>query len=321
MIKKKFFFILVLNIFILNPLFSSDFSFELMPYSGISYGQFNEHIYSSSDSSIQRSLLEWETKPLVFFGLGAKSSYKNISIDFHGNASVPTFCGTLKDSDWNETGKIKYIYSLLDEKVENAYSVSVSLSYNFDIEQVIRVSPVFFAEYSCLKIKSSNGEGWFASSSYSSTGEDEAWNSGYARYYKEGQLYGINYEKKSISCFSGIKIGANFTESFYCELGLFLSPFSRFQVYDTHLNGTSTPYKLNQYATGYFSAYKMSFTSTYKISRKIDLDFSADFTSSDILKSPLYHNYYSSKAEKSNQKAGTDYFTIKVTAGLRIKIL
>lgn len=318
--KKSFPFFLILSIFILHSLFPSDFSFELTPYSGISYGQFNEHIYSSSDSSIQRSLLEWETKPLVFFGVGAKSGYKNFSIDFRGDVCVPTSCGILKDSDWDETGKVKYIYSLLDEKIESAYSASAILRYDFEIEQKLRISPVFLAEYSCLKIKGSNGEGWFASSSYSSTGKDEAWNSGYARYYKKGKLHGINYERFSMNFFSGFKMGANFTNRFYCELGFFVSPFSRFWIYDTHFNGTSVPYKLNQYAIGYFSAYKMNFSSDYNLSKRFDLNFSVDFTVSDILKSHLYHNYYSPKPEKSNQKAGTDYFQIKATAGLRIKI-
>lgn len=318
--QKTFFLFFILFFLTFAPIFSSDFSLEIVPSIGISYGQFDERIYSSTNSSIKRSLLEWEIKPIFSFGLSVKLGWKNLFLETQGDFSIPYTYGTLKDSDWNEKGDVKCIYSLLDEKLENSFNVQSLLHYDFITSDDVLFSPTIIAEYSYLKIKGTNGEGWFASAPYTSTGKDEAWNSGYARYFSKGRLNGINYERYAVNFFSGFKIGAKFTKKIFIDIGIFISPFSSIQIYDTHLNGNSSPYELNQYVTGYFSIYKIVLHSQYDLSKKIALDFTMDFSLSDILKSPLYHNYYSAKTVKSNQDAGTNYYMLTIKFGAKIKI-
>lgn len=312
----------LLFIFLGASAFSSDFSFELNPYTGISYGQFDEFVYSSADSSIVRSKLEWETKPLFKLGFGAKIGIKKLFLEGEGSFALPLSCGILHDSDWSEDGAIKHTYSLLEENLENFFACSAMFHYDFDIEQVFFVCPSLLADYSHLKIKGKNGEGWFASSSYSATGKDELWNSGHARYYPKGKLNGINYERYAFNLFAGINFRAKMTEKFSAELGFFIAPFSYVSVFDTHLAGKSQPdYHLNEYAFDKFSCCKMVLGSQYNFSSTLALNCSVDFTASKILKDSLYHNYNSENTVKSNQLAGTSFFSIDVKLGIKIKII
>ncbi|MBQ9282043.1 MAG: omptin family outer membrane protease [Treponema sp.] len=319
---KKLFFLIIPCFLISAAASASDFTFEFMPYAGITYGQFNEYIYSGADSSILRSLLEWEAKPLINLGAGTKIGWKKLSLETRGEFTPCMPCGTLKDSDWNEDGDVKYIYSLLEERVSEAFSFSSMLSYDFDFEESFYVAPALIFDYSHIKIKGTNGEGWFASASYSSTGNDEAWNSGYARYYGKGKLHGINYERTSYSFFSGLKVGARFSRRFSSELGFFISPITSISVFDTHLTGKNTQnYHLNEYAKSMFSAYKLYLRTEYDLSKLLALSLSADFSGTDIIKRYMYHNYHTSSPVKSNQKMGASSFSFAARLGIKIKII
>ena len=80
-------------------------------------------------------------------------------------------------------------------------------------------------------------------------------------------------------------------------------------------------YHLNQYAKSYFFAYKMSFSSCCDFTKILALNLSLNLTIQDVVKSPLYHNYYSSTPVKSNQKTGTNSISFTTKLGVKIKIL
>lgn len=326
-IKKVFF--LFFPVFSLAPVQAVSkpgFSLELAPHFGLSYGHLDEYIYSSADDSIARSLLEWELHPLCALGLDMKAGWKNFYALPSASIALPFECGTMRDSDWNSAGNTKIIYSELEEKNTLSFSASFELGYSFIFDNPFdkngfksrfSVSPAASFSYSYFKIKSDNGHGYFGSEDYSSNGEEVAWDSGYATYHR---VYGINLVRQYFSVFAGLRLSADMTHRLNVSAGVFVSPYTCITTFDRHLKKRGS-YRLNGRQEGCLEYWKFDFGAEYSFTRRLSLAMEAELLKGNLLKGDFYHNYYSSKPEKSRQKSGSATFVFSADLGIKIRVL
>lgn len=313
-------FLLVPSLFALSK---SDFSLEISPHFGFAYGQLDEYIYSSADDSIKKSLLEWELHPLYTLGLDAKFGWKNLYSSVSSDFALPLECGTMRDSDWNNSGDTKIIYSELEEKNKFSFNSAFELGYDFVFENPLdkkgfkstfTLSPAASVSYSYFKIESDNGHGYFGGEDYSTNGEEVAWDSEFATYHK---VYGINLERQYFNVFAGLRFRADITQKFGISLGMFASPYTYVATFDRHLKKHGS-YHLNGYQKGFFEYWKFEFGADYAISKRIKIFLCSDFFYGSVIKGDFYHNYYSSKPQKSRQKSGSGTSVFSARLGWKI---
>ena len=323
-IKKILFatFFLSVTDFSIFAFSKSDVEFSVSPHFGIMAGQLDEYIFSSSDDSVQKSLLEWELKPLYCAGLKSKVGLKNFYLNADLNFSLPLKCGILRDSDWNADGSTKIIYSELEEKNHFSFTGGLETGWNFYFENPLHkkgskssflVTPAASFYYSYFKIKSDDGYGYFGGEDYSANGEEVAWNSPYATYHK---TYGINLTREYFLIFTGIRLGMQITPEIDFSAGVFFSPFAYIATYDSHLRKEGS-YSLNGFQQGSFEYYKFDFLLSYRFSKKIYFFSEMGILIGKLMKGDFYHNYYSEKPQLSSQKSGSKTFIFNVEAGIR----
>lgn len=318
MIKKFFSFIFYLFIFSFS-IFAKDSNFSITPFSSISCGKMNEHIYSSTNENVIISCLEWNLSPLYKLGCDLDFNVRNSFFSFSCDFSLPFPCGKMYDSDWNNTGKLKKTYSILEENEQFCFNSLVYFHYRFTIRKTLSFSPTIEASYSYFNIKSSNGYGWFGGRDYSSTGKDVSWDSPYAKYYSK--VYGINYERNIFLVFTGIKTDWKIQNNFSIVADIYIAPYVYLKVIDTHLNAPGlSDIKQNQYQQGFFKYYKANLGCVYNAKKNLSLIFNINYLYGQKLKGPLYLNRYSDELEKTKQRSGSDTNILDFKFGVKFNL-
>ncbi len=302
--KKFIFFIFYFSIFYFS-LSAEKTNFSISPFTSTSFGQMNEHIYSSTKEDVIISCLEWNLSPLYKVGCDLDFDINNFFINFSCDFSLPFPCGKMYDSDWNNTGKIKKTYSILEENEQFCFNSLINFHYKFYISKTLSFSPIIETSYSYFNIKSSNGYGWFGGRDYSSTGKDESWDSPYAKFFSK--VYGINYERNIFLVFTGIKTDWKIKNNFSIISDLYIAPYVYLKVIDTHLNAPGlSDIKQNQYQQGFFKYYKANLGCIYNVKENLSLLFNVSYLYGQNLKGPIYLNRYSNQLVESKQQSGSN---------------
>ena len=91
------------------------------PSVGVSWGEFGEYLYDSSDTYVCSKLL-WEAKPLYNVGLNAGVERGKFLFEINQDFSLPLSCGKMYDSDFEKD--LCFNYSINENQHEGAAGVS-----------------------------------------------------------------------------------------------------------------------------------------------------------------------------------------------------
>lgn len=318
---KKIFFFFLLSLILSIFAFSSDFTLEVTPFAQMTYGKISEYIYSSYNSRITRSLLEWKPENLYELGGNLKAGWKNLYVEGEASFGIQRKCGEMDDSDWNNDGTILYIFSDFDLINHENYSASARIYYDFNIG-VFTFSPVFEAEHRFFDFETEDGEGWYGSREYSSTKTDVAWNSGYAKYYRKGKLYPIYLERKITSYYAGISFKFKMSRKSRLNFVFLASPYTRISSYDKHFYTKNNDYiSFNEFQDAYWKYFKVQISYDYAFTKWLSLNATISGTTGKMQKGDFYNDYNTDYLVLSSQQSGSSNTLCSVRLGLKAKLL
>lgn len=313
--KHKKLFVLILFLSANAAAFAKAVSVGITPYTAVEYGVFQEAYYYddfSEYSDRMCSLLEWEQKPSVAFGVESTVSYKKLlfSVDF--STKLPLRCGSMMDSDYWHDG-LKFNYSVNENYVDKAFYASTGFSYLFDFP-FFSINPSVEISYSFVSFNAKNGYGWYGGSAHSSDGNVHSWDSPYAHYYPDGKyhLAGVDYENQTVCFFAGVDLSKTFFKKWNVSLGFFIAPFTYTYVKDHHL-GKSSNFYSEDFIYNYWRNFKCTFKNTLAFTERFALVADFEGNVQLLTKGKNYFDGY-----PNSQKGGESYKGFKVKVGLTV---
>ena len=123
--KKFFLFLLILSF---SPLFA-EIKFSLRPLVSFGVGEHNEYVYYKYEENDGKSALaklselNWEQNGLIFLGLDADFTRKNMFWNVGVKFAIPVISGIMADSDWLNVDKLPTV-SLDKAEVKTNYTES-----------------------------------------------------------------------------------------------------------------------------------------------------------------------------------------------------
>ncbi len=303
---KKISLIFLIILFFLLPLFSET-HFSLGTSLSTTFEKNGEYVYGFSGTGVV-SYLDWQCYPVCKLGINADLSFENFYIRTNINCGLPLKCGKMYDSDWGDYG-LKTTYSISNNYAMQNYDFLLAFSYKIKIRKVYLI-PELSLDYYYDFFQSNDGEGWYGSEAYSITGDDESWDSPYAKHFTK--LSRIDLKRNSFFCFTGLGIIIPIGNKFNIGACTYISLYSYVYNSDYHHDdsGRNRDFYLNSTQTSYFSRFKELIFVEFKPREKISLDFTANVIFGDIVQGQL---------EGYEQLAGTDVLKVNLKLGGSIK--
>lgn len=293
-------------IFFFALLFScySDIKLSIEPVFSTTFGKYGEYVYSTSDKSIL-SYLEWQQLPLCKMGINSSLTLNNLSLFTSFSYGLPSKCGKMYDSDWNEYG-LKTTYSISNNYAKRNYDFSFGLTYKINLKY-LTIIPEINYKYFYDFFQSNDGEGWYGRDIYSKTGKTVSWDSPDARHYRK--LSRIELKRECKYFFVGMNFAGTLFSKLDIEIGTFIAPYSYIYNSDFHLddNGTNREFYLTSEQECNFSRFLEKVYMDYKINNFVSISLSGDFIFGDIVKGIL---------KGYEQNAGTDVYQLIIKSGI-----
>ncbi len=258
---------------------------NFMPYTKIRYGQQNEYVFCNSklDKNHKLSELNWEQKPVFFWGIDGNVSWHGFSFGMNFQKSFSHESGIVKDSDWlnkdtfNKTyASYKTNYSENDCILDGAYVVETTISYDFTPVEWLSIGPVSKLQYEYSFFKAKGGWYQYASENFQpyekyETGEKKSISS---------DSVALTLERSYYFLWTGLASSVNIGEKFSASAGFLLCPYALVDSIDSHV--IAKKYYLD-HMEGKFMAYKVLLDMQYFLTRHQSVCFSFSYLDTDIL--------------------------------------
>lgn len=321
---KKRLHVFIILLFSSMELFAEN-SFFIEPYSGFVYGAMNKYIFSTREENML-SCLEWETKPLFYFGL--KAGFEN---EFYGgyiahDMAIPRNSGKMYDSDFYYDSQYpngnKCNYTIHDNEALKNLNTEVGFFFKKKLTDKSTLKPTCQLQYTYDSFVSKNGYGWYGRDSYSTTGNNESWDSPYA---KKVKVLGVEYYRHTFYSWLGLDlviVPSNFREkNLNFTFGFLLSPFTYTSSMDHHLSKVGNDYHQQEIEYSYLDRIKLNAKVGYKINRRFSLNMGVSLVHGTLEKGDTYSDKNNSKGmEKITQKTGADIFQSRMEFSCRISL-
>ena len=156
-----------------------------------------------------------------------------------------------------------------------------------------------------------NGYGWYGGMDYSKNGEDNSWDSEYAR--KAKKLYPIELARRTFYTFLGFDFSANILSKLDLTAGSYISPYTRISSTDHHHSkpDTDNDFYINEEQACAFLRFKETLNISYALTSNLNINLSGTWIFGPISKGPLYDF-----DELTTQISGSDVNEVFIKLGL-----
>ena len=308
-----------------------DFSLSVEPLFGMKYGQIDEYVFlkKSNFSDDKLSELNWEIKPLLYYGVKISGSYKGFFEESHFTAGIPMKTGLMKDSDWLNAGlgitpekaagrNYKTCYSEHDNILDYDISFGFKAGYDFSVMDIFSIKPSLAFQYENIRFTGEGGKGLYGYDSYNN-GE------GYYQSYKDVKKFigfsgrVITYKRVSDYLWLGSDFSVKLPKNFEVNTGFFVAPYVYAVSYDSHL---AKQYDYADKTQEAFGAFKWNLGAEYKISERQSVSLNASYFYMRVLRGDNYQKKSSESAyDKSSEVdggAGARYFDLALSYKYKI---
>lgn len=298
--------------------------FSISPALGFLSGETGEYIFASSDDYYV-SFLEWNMESLYSVGIDLSARYKKLYLDGSFDYFIPTYCGYMYDSDYNDS----FMYNLCTLKNKNLFSIigEVGLGYDFNLSKEITIGPYAQFDYTYNYFSTDKGSGYFGAAWATGKTDDVPWNDPSARY--AASVSGINLRIENISIFAGLNASLE-NEKWFIKLSSLIAPFYTATTLDYHRdennNGKDEDYNLLSIQNGYFTRFKERLLIGYNFSDNLALSLEIKALISSLIKGPMATDMYKDSFGIMNedwtvtsQKAGSKVNYFQTNFGIILK--
>ncbi|MBP3561883.1 MAG: omptin family outer membrane protease [Treponema sp.] len=289
------------------------FSIKLEPIFGLRNGTLIESVFEKSNNEYKKlSHLNWQHLNNVYLGGNVTLSFWDFNLSVSAAGFIPKRSGTMDDSDWINLDSVKNIYSISENYLWRSAFTGVNLKYDFDILNWLSISPAFAFDYNYTYFNAKNGYGWYATSNYTGTGQNESWDSPYAKFFPKGKLYGITYNRMSLETWLGFSVAFLPIKQLQIELSAFINPVVYMESFDHHE-------KKGYYADiayNYFESFKAKIDITGNITKSISVSLNSTLK---FIPETLGEAYYShdnsdySYIPLTSTKSGSGEFIVDIS--------
>lgn len=295
-------------------------TFSLKGAFSVLYGQQGEYVYNRcSENGIRRDILlsrlDWELKPLYFFGIDFGANVNRFVFSAGTKFAIPMSCGIMADSDWRnvefsplppkEKRNIKTNYSESDNSVELSFDVNVFFGYKFSPTNFITLTPFVEVEYEYNLMCA-----WGMIGIYGKQGADgyfKEWNGvGADPKYSPPSERNVSLERFWITSWVGLDSNFAIGEKFSIGLSLAFSPLIWCNSFDCHYLRSAI---FNDKILGFFSGGKIGLNFNWIIAKKNIISLGFDAQGTLIMKGKTYSGSIGSKLliEDTSAHAGADF--------------
>ncbi|QTQ15255.1 omptin family outer membrane protease [Treponema parvum] len=260
---------------------------------GFIYGRMGEYAYYDKGSSDKLSYLEWDMKPLWFYGVDLEAASEKFSFLVNLKGFVPASCGYMQDSDWLQdyqwgTGNrsVKTNYSEHDNFLTSGFSSFGEISYKFCPSEKIFVFPLFAIEYQDMYFSGRDGTAWYGKDNF------YPYNAG-GGYSTIQDFFGkvIDYERRDVYVWLGCRASWVFSDKWNFSVSGYVAPYVYMWSRDSHF--LRSIYFVD---IGYdrFCAGKLKIAANYSLKKKVSLKLEAGCLMTEEI--------HTSKAFQSSEK-------------------
>ncbi len=288
----------------------SEVSVSINPNIGVTFANHGEYIYSPSGKKLY-SYLEYQVEPLFTAGLLVNSSFGPAQLSFGADMAFPGRCGTMYDSDWNLLG-VKTTYTIHENNAQKNYDFFMDLGWTFRLgrQNQLGITPKMGILYCYDSFFAQNGYGWYGGMDYSKNGEDNPWDSEYAR--KAKKCYPVELERKTFYTFIGFDFSATIRSKFTIIAGSFIAPYAEISSTDHHHSkpGSGNDFYINEEQACAFLRFKEILNISYALTSNLNINLSGTWIFGPISKGLLYDF-----DELTTQLSGSDVNEIFIKLG------
>jgi hypothetical protein len=222
---------------------SAAFHIWVEPLCGVRWGSLGEYVYAPdyTGSYVKLSYLQWEEKPVWYYGGKIGASLKNITLTGYATGTVPAACGSMKDSDWQNyyygDTSTKTNYSISDNELVSGIQAGGVLSYSFHPSMNLSVSPVVSFDFDYTSMSAANGTGWYGNEQGSGYA---AWDSTNRTIYDFTGETVCSYRRYTYTGWLGCKASYTFSNRWQFGLSGSVSPYMYMYSFDHHFLNTET---------------------------------------------------------------------------------
>ncbi|MBQ9630266.1 MAG: omptin family outer membrane protease, partial [Treponema sp.] len=295
-----------------------NFELSVSPTISTRVGTINEYVFEKNSNGELKKLseLNWDIKPLIFFGLDFSFSWKFLSLDIYGKIANPMSTGKMEDSDWLDLNDVKNIYSIHEVNVSSAFDIGANFSYMHKSAENFFVGFSFAADFSHIALHARNGYGWYGDSYYGGKGVNVPWEDG--KFFS--RLQGIDYKRKSIFLWLGGNMKLYPHKKFSANLSFAVSPYTYIFSIDNHY-GRSPGYFADVIHSS-FSVCKVQLCSDFAVTENFLLALNIDWFVSNIMKGKTYAAYTNAGPWYTLDASGgasVNYFSASLCGKFRFK--
>lgn len=303
----------------------SPWHFAVSPFTTTRWGQQKEFVYSKNFDGdlVTLSQLDWDEKPIFFFGAQGDAGYKIVNGNFRAEIAVPGLfypnTGKMYDSDWQNKPLltssdplygVKTDYSTHTNYVDFYYILSGGFSCDFDFNlekfniSKITLSPSANLEYSYSSFFGKDGIGYYASA-----GLGESFGHPYTEWETYGQKVDfsgqevIQLERIIYKTWLGLSASAEFNNGFSAGLSFAVCPYVSLQSLDSHF--TRDLFFLDTLSE-YFNGLKFEVTAAKKFTKHHSLFIKAEYE---------YIAEFDGTTQQANGDKNGIYFLLSDTSG------
>ena len=282
--------VLLFAMLALSPLAAVDFlnlpgnfHLSITPILALTNGQIGEYVYTKVTDTTDKKIseLQWDEKNIISLGGAIRGGYKDIFVDISfARGFSPVKSDTMEDSDWMNSSDptMKTTFSINENTLISYTTFNTKAGYTFRPLSWLYLSPHAEFEYIYRFYSANNGYGWYGQQ------YNVPWYDPKARYYKPGELCGIDYSRMIMSSYIGGTVQFNLPFHFSILLSAAISPASYQESYDTHFTTTTKTSSKNYLDIAsnaddstrafFWGVTKFSATICYTINRYFDVSFS-----------------------------------------------
>ena len=273
-----------------------NFTFSLAPHIGLTYGQFDEILYDTTGKEC--SLLEWEQKPLLNFGLSAEITINRLLILSGFEYGLQIGTPVMHDSDWDDG--IKYSYTTHPLKTSKEINTQLLIAYRLYSDYIISIIPEIDLQYMYNTFNAGEGSG--------------------TRYKRQIRVYGVDYSRHTFLIFTGLRLSTKIKQVFTLTTGLLVSPYTYQYGFDYH-NGVKHPFTSIGIQESFFSKIKIKSELDFACTDRFSLILNSTILFGNTDKGVFYSDYYTDNITLcTDQKSGAKLWSAKIGLDTKFKI-
>jgi outer membrane protease len=217
-----------------------NYSFWIGPQFGFIYGGVFEYVYPVDTKGEFLSKLDWDVKPVYYYGFKAEYGLFDPmrSIGFYASmsfkAGFPGISGNMEDRDWQSIENAELTnYSSHTNKTGEFYRFDADIGLSIPVKNYCYVKPIISGTLMFFSFTAADGEGKYAR-------EKTPYSNTYYPIDDNPRLYSftgdvLNYSQYWLLAAPGITVGKKIRNTFELDASFLISPLSFCTGIDEHI--------------------------------------------------------------------------------------